>query len=173
MSAEREKEQLTVKLVKVTAENIKRMKNLNSLLFPVSYGENFYKRLVNLESEAYLSYWGEKCIGAVCFRKEKIVTDLYITKKEFKYQLYIMTLGVLSIYRHRGVGSILLKKVLQIGMGDPSVIGICLHVQVNNRTAIEFYKRFGFSISSVSPNYYLKLDPSDAYILYKDLCSHP
>ena len=46
---------------------------------------------------------------------------------------------------------------------------ITLHVQVNNETALEFYKSFGFEIVSTTCQYYKRIEPADAHVLQKIL----
>ncbi len=43
------------------------------------------------------------------------------------------------------------------------------HVQVNNDTALSFYKKFGFEIISTATEYYRRLEPCDAYLLERSL----
>ena len=38
---------------------------------------------------------------------------------------------------------------------------------MNNETAIEFYKKFGFEIVEKKEQYYKRIEPSDAYVLKK------
>jgi ribosomal protein S18 acetylase RimI-like enzyme len=38
---------------------------------------------------------------------------------------------------------------------------------VNNETAIEFYKKFGFEIVEKKEQYYKRIEPADAYVLRK------
>jgi N-alpha-acetyltransferase 50 len=45
----------------------------------------------------------------------------------------------------------------------------CRHVQVNNESAIEFYKKFGFEVKDLKTNYYKRIEPADAYVLQKNL----
>lgn len=46
---------------------------------------------------------------------------------------------------------------------------ITLHVQVNNETALEFYKSFGFEVVSTAYQYYKRIEPADAHVLQKTL----
>ncbi len=47
---------------------------------------------------------------------------------------------------------------------------VYLHVQTNNDAALKFYKEsFGFEEGGIVPNYYKKIEPSDAYILRKPI----
>lgn len=41
------------------------------------------------------------------------------------------------------------------------------HVQVNNDSAIEFYKKFGFEIVEKKEQYYKRIEPADAFVLKK------
>lgn len=45
----------------------------------------------------------------------------------------------------------------------------CRHVQVNNESAIEFYKKFGFKIVETKEHYYKRIEPADAHVLQKTL----
>lgn len=45
----------------------------------------------------------------------------------------------------------------------------CSHVQVNNESAIEFYKKFGFEIVETKNHYYKRIEPADAHVLEKNL----
>lgn len=46
------------------------------------------------------------------------------------------------------------------------------HVQVNNESAIEFYKKFGFEIVETKLHYYKRIEPADAHVLEKNLKKH-
>ena len=43
------------------------------------------------------------------------------------------------------------------------------HVQVNNQSAIDFYKKFGFEIVETKEQYYKRIEPADAHVLMKVL----
>ena len=65
-----------------------------------------------------------------------------------------MTLGCLAPYRRLGIGTKMLEHVLSIVKDDGNYSSIFLHVQVNNESAIEFYKKFGFNIVETKEQYY-------------------
>ena len=69
-------------------------------------------------------------------------------------QLYIMTLGCLAPYRRLGIGTKMLEHVLKVVQEDGNFASIFLHVQINNQSAIEFYKKFGFNIVETKEQYY-------------------
>lgn len=50
-----------------------------------------------------------------------------------------------------------------------NVNSIHLNVHVENETALNFYKKFDFTIISTVPNYYVHLHSSDAYLLRKEI----
>jgi len=42
-----------------------------------------------------------------------------------------------------------------------------LHVQVNNTSAMAFYKEFGFEIIEKIPDYYKRIEPKECYVLQR------
>ena len=80
-------------------------------------------------------------------------TDLTTTNVA-QFQLYIMTLGCLAPYRRLGIGTKMLEHVLNVVKDDGHFTSIFLHVQINNESAIEFYKKFGFNIVETKEQYY-------------------
>jgi len=142
----------------VTPHNIKQLKRLNQVVFPVTYNDKFYKDVLEVGELAKLAYFNDIVVGAVCCREDK--TD-------GQRRLYIMTLGCLAPYRRLGIGSVMLKHVLQICENEGNFDNIYLHVQVNNDGAIAFYDKFGFEIVEKKDNYYKRIEPADAYVLQK------
>ena len=103
-----------------------------------------------------------------------------------QFQLYIMTLGCLAPYRRLGIGTKMLEHVLNVVKEDGNFTSIFLHVQINNESAIEFYKKFGFNIVETKEQYYKvrwtfpekkfltlnylqRIEPADAHVLEKYL----
>ncbi|CAF0860187.1 unnamed protein product [Adineta ricciae] len=148
--------QVKIELGELTQHNIKQLKVLNRDIFPVLYNEKFYKDLLESGELCKLAYCNDIVVGTLCCR-----FDLSDNRR----RLYIMTLGVLAKYRELGLGTLMLKHALKICEDDGNVDSIYLHVQIDNYTALSFYKKFGFEIVSKAMDYYRRLEPSDAYLL--------
>ena len=86
-----------------------------------------------------------------------------------------MTLGVLAAYRGRGVGTRLIRSVLDYFESEKegelsSVDEVALHVQTSNEDATRFYcVGFGFERGDLVENYYRRIDPPHCYVLSKKL----
>jgi ribosomal protein S18 acetylase RimI-like enzyme len=80
-----------------------------------------------------------------------------------------MTITVLKPYRRYGIGSKLLEKAIEECGKSRSVKKMTLHVQSGNDSAMEFYKKHGFVIKEELKGYYTDLEPSDCFILEKQL----
>ncbi|XP_067939364.1 N-alpha-acetyltransferase 50-like [Watersipora subatra] len=148
----------SMELGEVTPHNIKQLKRLNQVVFPVSYNDKFYKDVLDLGPFAKLAYFQDIVVGGVCCR---------IDNTDGKRCLYIMTLGVLAPYRRYGLGALMLKHVLDLCERDGNFDSVYLHVQISNEDAIKFYAKFGFDIVEKKENYYKRIEPADAYVLKK------
>ncbi|PFX15840.1 N-alpha-acetyltransferase 50-like [Stylophora pistillata] len=144
----------------VTPHNIKQLKKLNSVVFPVSYNDKFYKDVLEVGELAKLAFYNDIVVGAVCCRIDQI---------EDTRRLYIMTLGCLAPYRRLAIGTVMLEHVLKCCEKDGNIDNVYLHVQVSNEGAIGFYKRFGFEIIETKKQYYKHIEPADAHVLQKTL----
>lgn len=148
---------MTIELRPVTSDNVRSVRYLNQILFPINYHDSFYSGIVKAGELARLAYLGETVVGTVSCR---------LDVNENANRLYIMTLGCLAPYRRQKIGSKLLQHVLDYAASH-CIDSIYLHVQVNNESAIEFYKRFGFEITETKRHYYRRIEPADAYVLHK------
>nr|CAG4642072.1 EOG090X0ED2 [Eurycercus lamellatus] len=148
----------TIDLGDITQHNLKQLKRLNQVVFPVSYNDKFYKDILEAGELAKLAYYNDIVVGAVCCRIDIL---------DGSRRLYIMTLGCLAPYRKRGIGAKMLEHVLNYVEKDGDFHSIFLHVQVNNQSAIDFYKKFGFEIVETKEQYYKRIEPADAHVLMK------
>jgi len=176
------KANLKIRFNDVTKDNVGQLRVLNVSIFPVRYNDKFYKDVV-AESDVELNrliYHSDFLVGAVCCRiedyksKDDEVPEIGKKKKtkvsetsetSEKKRLYIMTLGVLAAYRNYGVGRKMLEHVIELVKNRDNLDEIYLHVQISNTTAIEFYKRFDFTIGEKMENYYKRIDPPHCYIV--------
>lgn len=149
-----------IELGDVTPHNIRQLKRLNQFVFPVSYNDKFYKDVLEAGELAKLAYYNDIVVGAVCCR---------IDTSDHSRRLYIMTLGCLAPYRRLGIGTKMVEHILNYVQRDGNFDSIFLHVQVNNDSAIEFYKKFGFEIVETKQHYYKRIEPADAHVLQKTL----
>ena len=159
----------------VTPHNIKLLKKVNQVVFPIVYHDKFYKDVLEAGELAKLAYYNDVVVGAVCCRVDVIApapdneevqsADAKLSKRK----LYIMTLGCLAPYRRLGIGTTMLKHVMDIVEKDGNFDSVVLHVQVNNEGALRFYKNFGFEVVETKEAYYKRIEPADAHVLEKKI----
>lgn len=65
------------------------------------------------------------------------------------------------------IGSQLLQHILDQAKLAKDISKVCLHVQINNEKAVEFYKKNGFEVVCTEKDYYKNIEPADAYFLSK------
>lgn len=165
-----EKSQLNKKLAfelgPVNPANLQQLRMININTLPVRYSDKFYRDLLEKYNSDYLrfAFWNGFAVAAVCARLE----DYDDSHPEWR-KLYIMTINVLAAYRRRGVGSELLRYVLDKAEKDESIKEVYLHVQISNSDAREFYLRHGFEEVGVIKDYYRNIDPPDCYLFRKVL----
>ena len=98
--------------------------------------------------------------------------SVFVDNRPF-VECYIMTLGVLAVYRRLKIGSFMLETILKHYEKRREVIRIVLHVHSINEIALSMYRKFGFKIVAECPEYYKKLQPSSAYLLQYDFARSP
>jgi len=152
----------------------------------VKYSDKFYDDLVcNWPREndlVRLAYHNESLIGAITGRRETydpaeptkvksilLPTESHKTLEKEHVRVYISTLAVLAPYRRRGAASKLLQAVIDSAKKDGPFDEIYVHVHVDNTSAIELYKKFGFEITDTLTGYYRDITPPDCYFMVKKL----
>mgnify|MGYP004625625589 CR=1 FL=1 len=111
---------------------------------------NNYKVNLDVFSNIYICTVDNNIIGFISYSimyERAEILDIFIDIK----------------YRNRGYASKLIKKVLNQAY---ECNNISLEVDVENKSAINLYKKFGFEIKTVRKNYY---DLNDAYLMVKEL----
>jgi len=178
---------LQVRIGDVTKDNFNQLRKLNQVVFPVRYSESFYTNIQHPDVAPItkLAWHSDVVVGGICCRFEAAAPSpataasaeateeknnkpaAASTASGSEKRIYIMTLGVLAPYRGRGIGSTLLRQIVEYAESHADVAEVFLHVQTCNEEALTFYKRHGFEIVSKIDNYYKKLDPPDCYVVSK------
>jgi len=157
---------LKVSLGTLTEKNVKLLKTLNAVCFPVSYQDSVYTEILTHPDYARLAYFNDVMVGGVACRVEK--REKRDDKLEGK-RLYIMTLCVLDKYRRHGIASQLVQYVLDKVKEDTDIEAVYLNVQTSNTAAQTFYESFGFKNVKTQENFYRNIDPPHAFVFFKPL----
>lgn len=78
---------------------------------------------------------------------------------------HITNVGVLEEARGRGIGSLLMEKLIETAL-EKEMIGITLEVRMGNRPAQALYHKYGFRAEGIRKNYYSDTK-EDAIIMWK------
>lgn len=177
---------LTVEFGGITKDNVAQLRKINAACFPIQYAPGFYKDVAERKDSGLckFAYCNGFVVGAACARVEPIpipAADADAGQGQGQgrgggQRLYMMTLAVLAAYRDRGVGTALLRSVLdhfeehKDEARYAGVLEIALHVQISNDDALRFYTEgFGFEKGPMVENYYQRIDPPHCYVLSKKL----
>jgi len=79
----------------------------------------------------------------------------------------LIDLCVAPLYRHKGIGNILLNKVIDISK-ENKCENITLEVKLDNTFAINLYKKNEFRIANIRKKYYNN-GSIDAYVMQREL----
>eukprot|EP00658_Telonema_sp_P-2_P039294 TRINITY_DN28111_c0_g1_i7.p1 TRINITY_DN28111_c0_g1~~TRINITY_DN28111_c0_g1_i7.p1 ORF type:complete len:220 (+),score=63.28 TRINITY_DN28111_c0_g1_i7:142-801(+) len=137
--------------------DMRELEALQKKLFPVQYTEQFYKDLLKPHYHTILAHTTNDSVlvlvGAVTALREvddgkKKQTSSVCSSSPLL--VYIMTLGVASSHRGQGIGSTLLRKIVE---GIPAD-SYSLHMKMGNEAALSMYLNFGFQVTRDLPAHY-------------------
>lgn len=131
------------------------------------------ERVVAIEQEVYPSPWSKNAFiseildnGFACYwvamAEEQVVG--YAGIWTIMDEAHLTTLAICRRWQRRGVGSLLLERLLF----EAKALGakrITLEVRVSNDKAQKLYKKYGFISSGLRPNYY---QDEDALVMWLD-----
>ena len=118
-------------------------------------GKNPQGKVEN-DAVGFLTLWKKESQNPFLFylvyqEEERVVGSLLYTK--IYERMEIERFFVHEDYRNQGIGSALLKELLQDAKKE-QVANITLEVKENNQSALHLYQKFGFQEVSKRENYY-------------------
>jgi ribosomal protein S18 acetylase RimI-like enzyme len=147
---------LDCRFVDIHSRNTGLLRALNEVCLPVRYSERFYLTVGHQHPDtSFLLTFNDIVIGGFSTR---------IEPKDARHELYIFTIGVLPLFRKRGLGRLMVSRILELAKSR-GCSHVYLHVHVLNKDAISFYQKVGFSIEERLDNYYKRLEEPHAFIL--------
>ncbi|MBU3102417.1 MULTISPECIES: GNAT family N-acetyltransferase [Clostridium] len=136
----------SLKLIKFTNEHtilIKKWESTNELCKYLSHTQPKYLRESNLEEEKHTLFFmiefNKELVGATWLEN--------ITENDATLGIYI----ALTNYRRKGVGSGVIKLLIDMAFKDINLKKLYLHVREKNVNAIKCYEKCGFIISKEYP----------------------
>ena len=150
---------LEVKFGDLNEKNVEQFRILNYVNLPVIYSEDFYRRLTSYTRYSKLAYLKDILVAAISCKED--------TQEDGSKAVYIMTITVLKPYRRFGIASQLLEQAIQDCAKNRAIKRMTLHVQKGNDSAMEFYKKHGFTVKEELKDYYTDLTPADCFVLEK------
>lgn len=141
--------------IKISEMNLSDYNSIKDIL-PIHFDDFWNKailkeELINPNSKYIVAKLGKEIIG---FAGIKIILD----------EADIMNIVTKKAFRNNGIGSLLLKNLINISKNS-KVKSINLEVKEDNLSAIHLYKKFGFQILGTRKNYYKN---KNAIIMKKD-----
>ncbi len=139
----------------VTFSDLHEISEIEQLSFTTAWSLNaFVEELKNPRSLGYVAVKGDRILGYVF---GQIVTD----------EAHILDLAVRPGYRRRGIGTALVRHILNMflsyGCSD-----VFLEVRASNTAALNLYRRLGFCQVGLRRDYY-QFPREDAIVMKKNL----
>jgi len=132
-----------IHLREIKSSDLNQLYALDKKCFPpeISYSRKYIKQLLEMENK----------IGIVLTIKFKIIG--FVLAVKYGEVSVIVTLDIDPKYRRKGYGNKLIK-ALEKQLKREKIKIIILQVNVNNKSAISFYKKNGYEITDEMENYY-------------------
>ena len=141
---------------KMSVEDLNVVEEMERILFssPWSYEDFLYELNENAFSHNFVVEDHNEIVGYV---------GLWIMYD----QSQITTIGVHPSYQRKGIGSMMMKKMIEESLAH-QCLNMSLEVRVSNEKAISLYKKYGFETVALRKNYY-EDNHEDAYLMIKQL----
>ncbi len=141
----------TVSINLATVNDIADIANIEKLSFSCPWSENSIRESMQAGTAFYVARVDDTVAG-------------YIGLSKICGEGYITNIAVLPDYRHKGIGTALLKYV--INDNESQLEFISLEVRVSNKPAISLYEKFGFENVGLRKRFYSN-PQEDAIIMTK------
>lgn len=129
--------------------------------------------IIEIENESFAIPWSrasvEKelsnnlAIYVVATESEKVVG--YGGMWHIVNEGHITNIAVHKDYRQKGIGNAIINKLSEIAL-EKEMIGLTLEVRKSNTPALALYRKNGFKLEGIRPEYY-EDNKEDAYIMWK------
>mmetsp|Transcript_6907 Transcript_6907/g.12690 ORF Transcript_6907/g.12690 Transcript_6907/m.12690 type:complete len:419 (-) Transcript_6907:190-1446(-) len=127
---------------------------------PIQFGKKHYKNVLNVSRcnrySRIAMLNGTVAGGFCCVKNQHLRGTSNCAAHELRpgSWLYIMSLGVRPRFQGLSLGKAMWQQILQMGLDDPNITDITVHLPVGDQAQFYFYKAMGFKVLSVEANYY-------------------
>lgn len=122
---------------------------------------DYAKQIIDLENKSFLAPWSAEAFEA---ETEKHVSNLWALVEEdtimgyicfwlLEQEIHIINFAVKPEKRNKGIGTHLLKQVIDTGISK-NIENVWLEVRPSNLPALSIYKKFGFHEAGRRRGYY-------------------
>lgn len=146
---------MKITINKMTKEHLESIKEKLLTDFDEFWNENILKDELNNEASMYI----------VALDEEKNVLG-YAGIWQPIDEAHITNIVVRKDFRRKKIGTLMLEELIKIA-NKKNLKNITLEVNVNNKAAIELYKKYQFEIMGIRKKYYNNID--DALIMTRKL----
>lgn len=131
--------------------------------------------IIEIEMDSFAIPWSRGAIEKELSNKFAIYVVITENDKVLGYggmwhvvnEGHITNIAVHKDYRRRGIGDLIIKELVAIAE-ENEMMGLTLEVRKSNTNALELYKKNGFKLEGIRPEYY-EDNKEDAYIMWKYL----
>lgn len=143
-----------IEIIPMTEEHIDGVMVLEEATFSIPWTRGDFEREVKENTMAiyYVAVEDGKIIG-------------YAGMWHVVVEGHITNVGVLEEARRKGVGSMLMEKLIEVAV-EKQMYGITLEVRMGNAPAQALYHKYGFKAEGIRKNYYSDTK-EDAIIMWK------
>ncbi len=131
--------------------------------------------IMEIEADSFAIPWSRGSFESELSNKLAIYTVAVENNKVIGYggmwhvvnEGHITNIAVHKDYRRQGVGQAIIESLVKIAE-EKEMIGLTLEVRKGNEAALALYKKNGFKLEGIRPEYY-EDNKEDAYIMWKYL----